>query len=147
MIRAFLRPPAQGEAQSASGRHAQRAAGSPDIVHAQVIGAIRRSDGAQRNPPSLGTAHGASDFAALYPTYGPRGDLYSDQECVNHMAKALTRDRLHTNTIEAIRQLVKQDVSGTYVWCSPSHLQTYLRKFEFRWNFRKQPHLMFSLLY
>ncbi len=69
-----------------------------------------------------------------------------DHDRVNHIKKEWTRGPVHTNTIEAFWLLVKRGVSGTYVWCSQRHLQTYLREFEFRWNLRKSPELMFPLL-
>lgn len=69
-----------------------------------------------------------------------------DQERVNHRAKEFVRGDVHTNTIEAFWLIVKRGISGTYVWCSKRHLQTYLYEFEFRWNLRHDPQLMFPLL-
>jgi transposase len=42
--------------------------------------------------------------------------------------------------------LLKRGINGTYVWVSQKHLQKYLWEFEFRWNLRKDQHLMFDLL-
>ncbi len=41
---------------------------------------------------------------------------------------------------------VKMAISGTYVWVSKKHLQTYLRAFEYRHNLCQSPHVMFDLL-
>ena len=51
-----------------------------------------------------------------------------------------------TNAIEGYWSLLKRGISGTYISVSQKHLQTYLNEFEFRYNMRHQPHLMFSLL-
>lgn len=52
----------------------------------------------------------------------------------------------YDNTIEAFWSNVKRGIKGTYVWVSKRHLQTYLREFEYRHNFRRQPALMFEFL-
>ena len=67
-------------------------------------------------------------------------------ETVNHSAKEYVRGDVHTNSIEGFWANVKRGISGTYVWISKKHLQTYLREFEYRHNLRQQPHLMFELL-
>ena len=51
-----------------------------------------------------------------------------------------------TNTVEGFWNLVKRGINGTYISVSQKHLQTYLGEFEFRYNMRHQPHLMFSML-
>ncbi|MEO0550848.1 MAG: IS1595 family transposase [Pseudomonadota bacterium] len=68
------------------------------------------------------------------------------QERVNHKAQEYVRGSVHTNTIEAFWLLVKRGISGTYVWCSKRHLQSYLNEFEYRWNMRNHQHLMFEAL-
>ncbi len=65
---------------------------------------------------------------------------------VNHAAKEYVRGEVHTNTIEAFWSWLKRGVNGTYVWVSPKHLPKYLGEFEYRFNLRKQPALMFELL-
>lgn len=68
------------------------------------------------------------------------------QETVNHRIGEYVRGDIHTNTLEGFWALVQRSIQGTHVWVSPKHLQTYLGEFEFRWNLRKTPHLMFDLL-
>lgn len=51
-----------------------------------------------------------------------------------------------TNTIEGYWSLLKRGINGTYISVSQKHLQAYLNEFEFRYNLRKQPHIMFDLL-
>jgi transposase len=65
---------------------------------------------------------------------------------VNHAAKEYVRGEVHTNTIEGFWSWLKRGVNGTHVWVSPKHLPKYLGEFEYRFNLRKQPALMFELL-
>ena len=51
-----------------------------------------------------------------------------------------------TNTIEGYWALLKRGINGTYISVSQKHLQSYLSEFEFRYNLRKRPHMMFDLL-
>lgn len=65
---------------------------------------------------------------------------------VNHRAKEYARGPVHTNTIEGFWSWLQRGIYGTHVWVSRKHLPSYLGEFEFRFNFRKQPYLMFDLL-
>ena len=65
---------------------------------------------------------------------------------VNHRLKQWTRGPVHTNTIEAFWAWLKRGINGTHVWVSRKHLPKYLGEFEFRFNLRKSPYLMFDLL-
>jgi transposase len=65
---------------------------------------------------------------------------------VNHNAKEYVRGWVHTNTIEAFWAWLKRGINGTHVWVSKRHLPKYLGEFEFRFNLRKSPHLMFDVL-
>lgn len=67
-------------------------------------------------------------------------------EKVNHSGGEYVRGDVHTNNIEAFWSGVKRMVKGTHIWVSPKHLPTYLGEAEFRYNLRKEPHLMFPLL-
>jgi transposase len=67
-------------------------------------------------------------------------------ESVNHLQKEWVRGDIHTNTIETFWAILKRGINGTHIWVSPKHLQKYLWEFEFRYNLRRQPHLMFDLL-
>jgi transposase len=55
-------------------------------------------------------------------------------------------EKTGTATIEGYWSLLKRGINGTYISVSPKHLPSYLREFEFRYNLRKQPHIMFDLL-
>ncbi len=66
---------------------------------------------------------------------------------VNHSAgEYVTKDGVHTNNIEAFWLWFKKTVEGTHVWVSQKHLPNYLGEYEFRFNLRKQGHLMFPIL-
>ncbi|CAN5677508.1 IS1595 family transposase [soil metagenome] len=65
---------------------------------------------------------------------------------VNHSAKEYVRGPIHTNTIEAFWGLLKRGINGTYIHVSQQHLDKYLGEFEYRFNLRKQPYVMFEIL-
>jgi transposase len=67
-------------------------------------------------------------------------------DSVNHSEKEWVRGDVHTNSIENFWANVKRSIEGTYVWVSKKHLPTYLGEFEYRYNLRKQPHLMLDAL-
>ena len=83
-----------------------------------------------------------TDEAPVFSYHGPG----VSRETVNHAAGEYVRGDVHTNSIEGFWSNVKRSISGTYVWVSKKHLQTYLREFEFRHNLRKSPHLMVDAL-
>ncbi|KKK74667.1 hypothetical protein LCGC14_2881500, partial [marine sediment metagenome] len=65
---------------------------------------------------------------------------------VKHAAKQWVKGEAHTNTIENFWGQLKRGIRGTHVWVSGKHLPKYLGEFEFRFNLRKSPHLMFDIL-
>jgi transposase-like protein len=81
-----------------------------------------------------------SAFKLLTEKYG------YDHQMVDHSAKEYVRGDVHTNSIEGFWANVKRGISGTHVWVSKKHLQTYLHEFEYRHNLRRTPYLMFDLL-
>lgn len=67
-------------------------------------------------------------------------------ETVNHSAKEYVRGIVHTNGIEGSWSQIKRSIKGTHVNVSNKHLPKYLGEFQYRYNMRRAPHLMFSLL-
>ena len=65
---------------------------------------------------------------------------------VNHARKEYVRGAVHTNTIEGFWAWLQRSILGTHVSVSEKHLPKYLGEFEFRFNLRKAPYLMFDLL-
>lgn len=67
-------------------------------------------------------------------------------ETVHHKSKEYVRGDVHTNTIEAFWAMIKRSIRGTHIHVSKDHLPKYLGEFEFRWNLRHHPAMMFPLL-
>lgn len=65
---------------------------------------------------------------------------------VEHSRDEWVRGNVHTNTIEGYWSRFKNSIRGTHIHVSKKHMQKYLAEFEFRFNMRKQPHLMFDCL-
>ncbi len=74
--------------------------------------------------------------------------LGSDYEhkTVLHGIKQWVVGTCHTNSIEGYWSLFKRSVLGTHIHISEKHMPKYLAEFDFRYNTRKIPHRMFSLL-
>ena len=85
----------------------------------------------------------ATDAAKVYDDLAYHGFRHG---VVNHSEGEYVRGPVHTNTIEAFWLWLKRGIEGTHVAVSKKHLPKYLGEFEFRFNLRKQPHLMFPLL-
>jgi len=69
-----------------------------------------------------------------------------DHQTVNHSAKEYVRGDCHTNTLEGLWSQIKRSIRGTHVNVSAKHLSKYLGEFEFRYNLRHAPQLMFLKL-
>ena len=67
-------------------------------------------------------------------------------ESVNHDVEEWARGDVHVNSIEGFWSMLKRSISGTHVHVSKKHLPKYLGEFEFRYNMRKKPNLMFYRL-
>lgn len=65
---------------------------------------------------------------------------------VNHSMDEWVRGKTHTNTIEGFWSQIKRSIKGTHVHVSRKYLNKYLGEFEFRYNMRKSPTLMFDRL-
>ena len=69
-----------------------------------------------------------------------------DHETVNHSADEWVRGSVHTNSIEGFWSQLKRSIRGTHVHVSAKHLPKYLGEFEYRYNMRKHPEVMFARL-
>ena len=65
---------------------------------------------------------------------------------VNHSAGEYVRGNCHVNSVEGFLSRLKNSIHGTHIHVSRKHLWKYLKEFEFRYNLRKDPGLMFPLL-
>jgi len=69
-----------------------------------------------------------------------------DHKSVNHSLKQYVDGETHTNSIEGFWSMLKRSIRGTHVHVSAKHLAKYLGEFEFRYNLRHAPWLMFDRL-
>jgi transposase-like protein len=65
---------------------------------------------------------------------------------VNHGREEWVVGKHHTNSIEGFWSMLKRSIRGTHVHVSPKHLAKYLGEFEFRYNLRRSPQMMFLRL-
>jgi transposase len=87
-----------------------------------------------------------TDEATVFGGIGMTSNRY-DHATVNHkLGEHVVAGGRTTNTIEGFWSLLKRGINGTYIAVSEKHLPKYLAEFEFRYNLRKHPHIMFDLL-
>ncbi len=67
-------------------------------------------------------------------------------ETVDHSAKEYARGDVHVNSLEGFWSILKRSIRGTHVHVSSKHLPKYLGEFEYRYNMRKHPEVMFARL-
>jgi len=67
-------------------------------------------------------------------------------DTVNHRAKEYARGDVHVNSLEGFWSILKRSIRGTHVHVSRKHLDKYLGEFEYRYNMRKHPEVMFARL-
>ena len=84
-----------------------------------------------------------SDEATTYDSLPKSGYIHNT---VKHRQKEYVRGSIHTNSIEGFWSQIKRSIKGTHVHVSPKHLPKYLGEFEFRYNMRATPYLMFDRL-
>ncbi len=101
------------------------------VVSGSVADAVKRG------------THIATDEGTAFFKLSEYGFIHTT---VNHAKKEYVRGETHTNTIEGFWSWLKRGINGTHVWVSHKHLPKYLGEFEFRFNLRKQGHLMFPIL-
>ncbi len=79
-------------------------------------------------------------------SYGHLDRLGYMHRAVRHATEQWVDGETHTNGIEGFWSQIKRSIRGTHIHVSGKHLSKYLGEFEFRYNMRKQPELMFSRL-
>ena len=67
-------------------------------------------------------------------------------DTVDHASKEYARGDVHVNGLEAFWSMLKRSIRGTHIHVSRKHLPKYLGEFEYRYNLRKRPGLMFARL-
>lgn len=78
--------------------------------------------------------------------YNPLAKSGYTHGTVSHGKNEYVRGIHHTNRIEGFWSQIKRSIKGTHIHVSKKHLQKYLVEFEFRYNMRTKPSLMFSRL-
>lgn len=78
--------------------------------------------------------------------YKPLNKSDYKHESVNHKKEEWVRGNVHTNTIEGFWARIKLSIRGTHIHVSRKHLAKYLGEFEYRYNMRANPALMFDRL-
>ena len=63
---------------------------------------------------------------------------------VKHKRKQWKNGIYHTNTIEGVWSHIKRSILGTHIHVSRKHMSKYLGEFEYRYNMRDQPEIMFN---
>ena len=85
----------------------------------------------------------SSDELASYRGLAKKGYAH---RAVNHSAGEYVRGDVHVNSLEGFWSRLKNSIRGTHIHVSRKHLPKYLGEFEFRYNMRKTPELMFPRL-
>ena len=65
---------------------------------------------------------------------------------VEHGAKQYVNGIHHVNSLEGFWSQLKRSIKGTHIHVSKKHLAKYLGEFEYRYNMRANPSLMFDRL-
>ena len=65
---------------------------------------------------------------------------------VNHGAGEYVNGDCHVNGMEGYWARLKLSIRGTHVHVSGKHLEKYVKEFEYRYNRRRNPELMFGHL-
>jgi len=84
-----------------------------------------------------------TDELTSYQGLDKRGYKHST---VNHGLREYVRDMCHVNAVENFWARLKLSIKGTHVHVSGKYLQNYVREFEYRFNSRKVPQMMFDEL-
>lgn len=80
------------------------------------------------------------------PSYRTINEKGYGHETVNHGAGQYVHKGVHVNSLEGFWSQIKRSIKGTHVHVSSKHTPKYLGEFEFRYNMRKTPTLMWPRL-
>jgi transposase len=85
----------------------------------------------------------SSDELHSYKTINTKGYIHGT---VEHGAGIYASGIHHVNSLEGFWSRVKNSIVGTHIHVSKKHLGKYLKEFEYRYNMRANPSLMFDRL-
>jgi hypothetical protein len=78
-----------------------------------------------------------------HPAYRSLSKAGYNHGAVNHSVKEWVRGPHHTNGLEGFWSMLKRSIRGAHVHVSQKYLQKYLGEFEYRYNLRHSPQMMF----
>ncbi len=107
----------------------------PDASAKTLVGLIRRN-------VDKGTVISSDEWKS----YSSLSKIGYQHGTVNHASEQWVDGIRHTNTIEGFWSHFKRSIRGTHVSVSRKHLAKYLGEFEFRYNLRHSPSMMFGRL-
>jgi transposase len=84
-----------------------------------------------------------TDELPTYRTLDKNGYTHST---VHHAAGQYVSGTTHVNGMEGFWSQIKRSIKGTHIHVSGKHMEKYLSEFEYRYNMRKTPELMFDRL-
>ncbi len=67
-----------------------------------------------------------------------------EHKTVNHGAGQYSDGDCHVNTLEGFWARLKLSIRGTHVHVSGKYLERYVKEFEYRYNRRREPYLIFA---
>ena len=79
-------------------------------------------------------------------SYQPLKTMGYKHETVEHGAKEYVRGNSHVNGLENFWKHLKGSIKSTHIHVSKKHLHKYAKEFEFRFNRRENPSVMFPAL-
>lgn len=85
----------------------------------------------------------SSDEMSSYRNLNDRGYTHGT---VEHGEKEYVNGIHHVNALEGFWSQIKRSIKGTHIHVSRKHMQKYLVEFEYRYNMRSKPSLMFDRL-
>ena len=107
----------------------------PDVSAKTLVGHIRKN-------VEPGSTINTDEFRA----YRPLGLAGHNHSAVNHSADQWVDGVHHTNSLEGFWSQLKRSIRGTHVSVSAKHLPKYFGEFEFCYNLRHSPRMMFYRL-
>lgn len=113
-------------------------------LHTEVVPNARR---VTLQPIILDTVEEGSEVSTdemlTYANLNTKGYIHG---AVHHAAGEYVNGDTHTNTIESYWGYLKRSINSTHISVRPKYLQAYSKEFEYRWNRRQKPEMMFSEL-
>lgn len=89
---------------------------------------------------------GATVSSDEFSVYRPLASMGYEHGTVAHRAKNWVNGHHHVNSLEGFWAQIKRSIQGTHIHVSRKHMAKYLGEFEYRYNMRNKPEVMFARL-